>query len=82
VRNGEEAVRWALHVSRAQGPDHSASALTLATAYAEAGRFDEAVRTAEHALYLARQVGDEELSFELERRLTLFRAGQPYHYIE
>lgn len=82
VRDGEEAVRWALHVSRARGSDHPASLLTLATAFAEAGRFDDAVSTAEHALALARQNGDEAMSFELKHRLALFRAGKPYYFTE
>jgi len=82
IRDGGEAVRWALLLSRLQGPDDPASLLTLATAYAEAGRFDDAVRTAEHGLSVARTNGDGALSFELERRLALFREGQPYHFTD
>ncbi len=80
VRNGEEAVKWATHLSRAHSNANPRSLMTLATAYAEAGRFDEAVATAQRALELAERNGDDRLSSELLRRLTLFRQGRPYHF--
>ncbi|UCC30202.1 MAG: tetratricopeptide repeat protein [Phycisphaerales bacterium] len=82
VRNGEEAVKWATHVSRAHNDANPKSLLTLATAYAEAGRFDEAADTARRALELAERNGDDRLSSELQRRLTLFHQGRPYHFTE
>jgi tetratricopeptide (TPR) repeat protein len=51
---------------------------TLGAAYAAAGRFPEAIRAAQHALDLARQSGAAPLAREIEARLALCRAGQPY----
>jgi tetratricopeptide (TPR) repeat protein len=52
---------------------------TLAAAYAEAGRFDEAVRTAERALELAKLLGEGQLAANIGKRLKLYRQGQAYH---
>ena len=49
---------------------------TLATAYAAAGRYDDAVRTAERALDLAGH--DPERSAAIRGRRDLFRSGRPY----
>lgn len=82
VRNGPEAVRWAAYVSQSRESRDPPSLLTLATAYAEAGRFEEAVDTATYALRLARQNGNLRLIPELERRTALFRRARPYHFAE
>jgi len=52
---------------------------TLAAAYAEAGRFSEAVKTTERAISLASDRGDTALADTLRTRLRLYRAGSPYH---
>ena len=52
---------------------------TLAAAYAEAGRFPEAVATAEMACGLATQAGDQALLARNQQLLDLYRAGKPYH---
>lgn len=52
---------------------------TLATAYAEAGRFDEAVRTAERAVELTKLSGEEQLAENIGKRLELYRQKQAYH---
>ena len=51
---------------------------TLAAAYAAAGRFDEATRTAQRARTLARAEQAAELVAEIEARLKLYQAGKPY----
>ena len=51
---------------------------TLAVAYASAGRFDEAVSTAEKALELARAAGNATLEQKVKSRITLFKEGQRY----
>jgi len=51
---------------------------TLAAAYAEAGRFDEAVRTAETAITLAGAAGQTNLLERNRRLLELYRAKRPY----
>ncbi len=51
---------------------------TLAVAYAAAGRFDDAVATAQRAVFLARSNGNAELAGEIETRLQLYRSGRAY----
>ena len=52
---------------------------TLAAAYAEAGRFPEAVRASRKAVDLASSRGQPELAKQMESRMRLYQAGQPYH---
>jgi protein O-mannosyl-transferase len=54
---------------------------TLAAAYAEAGRFDEAVATAQKACALATASGQTELLQRNQELLELYRARQPYREI-
>jgi tetratricopeptide (TPR) repeat protein len=49
----------------------------LATAYASAGRYPEAVRAAERAVELASAAGRTALARQIEARLKLYRSRQP-----
>ncbi len=49
---------------------------TLAAAYAEAGRFPEAVATAQRALQLAQD--HPEFANEVRAQIALYETGQPY----
>ena len=51
---------------------------TLAAAYAAAGRFGEAIATAEKAVELARTVGPSNSVGPFEARLELYRNGRAY----
>ena len=51
---------------------------TLAAAYAAAGRFGEAVATAEKAIDMAQSAGQTKLAAEIEARLQLYRSGRAY----
>ena len=51
---------------------------TLAAAYAAAGRFDDAVATAQKAIDLANSAGLPQVVKQIESRLQLYRRGQPY----
>jgi HemY protein len=78
VRNGDEAVRWAkVAVEEDQGrnPEYLD---TLAAAYAESGRFQEALYTAEHALSRAQQAGDKELIQDIAKRRRLYQSGRAF----
>ena len=78
LRDGNEAVSLAECASRILG-DRNPSALdTLAAAYAEAGRFDEAVATAREALALAEEAKLSTLADRLRVRLELYEARKPY----
>lgn len=82
VRDGPAAVTLAeraLKLMREQNPEAAATAAldTLAAAYAETGRFDEAARAAEKAEASARLAGQQKLADETRLRLDLYRARQP-----
>jgi hypothetical protein len=51
---------------------------TLAAAYARAGRYTDAVRTAERAIEIARNHHNEALAADIATRLALFRARRAY----
>jgi Flp pilus assembly protein TadD len=50
----------------------------LAAAYAAAGRFSDAVTTAEKALELSRTKGEEEIAQNIQMRLFLYKRNLPY----
>jgi hypothetical protein len=51
---------------------------TLAAAYARAGRFSDALKTARHALKLAEQQPNSALVEALKREIKLYEAGLPF----
>ena len=53
--------------------------ITLATAYAETGRFAEAVDMAKKARDLALASEQETLAAKAEELLKLYQSSQPYH---
>jgi len=78
-RDGTQAVQLA---ERACELTHYGQPLfirTLAAAYAEAGRFPEAVTTAEKAEQLATTAGLAAMVAKNRQLLELYRAGKPYH---
>ncbi len=77
-RDGQRAVEIAEKALELVGPEPPVHLLdTLAAAYAEAGRFDEAVATTERAL---EQLAGEQpgLAEEIRGRLALYKASRPY----
>jgi tetratricopeptide (TPR) repeat protein len=74
----EEAIRLAKRAAALGAGDNPTVLDTLAAAYAAAGRFEEAVATAERALVAARRYGDHQLAAEIRERLELYREDQPY----
>jgi Flp pilus assembly protein TadD len=79
VRNGNEAVQDAERACELTGYKQSGMMGTLAAAYAEAGRFPEAIATAEKAANLATQAGNTQFAAANQQLLFLYRAGKPYH---
>ena len=51
---------------------------TLAVAYGAAGRFAEAVATAEKAMELAIMQGKDEFAEKTRKKLELYKAGKAY----
>ncbi len=78
LRNGEEAVRLAGAASAKSNRQDPNLIDTLAAAYAAAGRFRDAVSTAERAAGAARSRGNEALAREIDGRIALYRAGRVF----
>jgi tetratricopeptide (TPR) repeat protein len=78
TRNGAEAIALARRAAALTGRGDSRTLDTLAAAYAESGRFDEAAGTAQQALALAEAVGDDGLAKGIRARLALYRRHEPY----
>lgn len=78
VRNGAEAVELAERAAGLAGGRQPAVLDTLAAAFAEVGRFREAVQITNETLALARSQGNRRLAEALEERLALYQAGTPF----
>jgi tetratricopeptide (TPR) repeat protein len=79
LRNGAKAVELARQANGSTGGENPAILHTLAAAFAEAGRFSEAVETAQRALHLAGEQSNTGLAGQLQLELQLYQAGSPYH---
>jgi protein O-mannosyl-transferase len=79
VRNAGEAVQLAERLCEITGQQQADALVVLAAAYAEAGRFTEAVRVAQKALELAKTNGQQELAVKVEGQLKLYQGGRPFH---
>jgi hypothetical protein len=78
LQNPRDAVKFAVKACELTNYQNAGAMDTLAAAYAAAGRFAEAVETAEKAIKLATSANDKKLTLEIQKRLQLYRAGQPY----
>ncbi len=78
LRDGSKAIELAERAVRATGEKEPSTLDTLAAAYAEAGKFSDAVRTANRALGLAIQQGNSQQAEGLRARIALFEAGKPF----
>ena len=79
IRDGARAVEYGERACRLTDYKQTTMVGTLAAAYAEAGRFPEAVATAEKACALAAAANDHTLLEKNLQLLELYRAGKPYH---
>ena len=79
LRNGDRAVQLARHANQLTGNGNPVVLATLAAAYAEAGRYTEAVQTALRALELATAQSETALAEAIRSQLKLYQAGQPFH---
>jgi tetratricopeptide (TPR) repeat protein len=77
-RNGAEAVALAERACALATSEVPLLVGTLAAAYAEAGRFKEAIETGQRAVALAQTAADPELAQRNRELLELYRAGRPY----
>ena len=79
VRDGGEAVRRAEEACRLTAFKQARETGILAAAYAEAGRFQEAVATGELSVKLASAAGDRQTAGINQQLLAFYRAGRPWH---
>jgi tetratricopeptide (TPR) repeat protein len=77
VRNGARAIELAESVARGAGHSNPTVLRTLAAAYAETGRFSEAIVVAEKALEIANATGNSGLAADLENNIESYRLNQP-----
>jgi tetratricopeptide (TPR) repeat protein len=79
LRNGDEAVELAERACQLTQYKEAFLIGTLAAAYAEAGRFDDAVITAQKARAVALAQGQMVVAASIEPLLALYKSGQAYH---
>lgn len=81
VRNGAQAVELAERARKITGDDPK-NLGTLAAAYAEAGQFPSAVRTAERAIRLAEIAGNYNLAEQISSCLVQYRNAKPFRDLQ
>ena len=81
-RKGEEAVTWAEKACQASNYAEHATLDTLAAAYAEVGRFEDARKRADEAIKLAQASQNTLAATEYEGRRALYEKDQPYRQPE
>jgi tetratricopeptide (TPR) repeat protein len=79
LRNGDEAVKLAERANQLTGGKTPIILHTLAAAYAEAGRFGDAIRSVQKAIELAQAAGQKDLAERFTGELKLYEAGLPFH---
>jgi len=79
VRRGPEAVVLAERACRLTHHQTRAMLATLSAAYAEVGRFPDAVATGEKLRQMAIEANDPRMEEVSSQLLALYRAGKPYH---
>ena len=76
-RDGAAAVQMAERANQLTGYRQPEMLDTLAAAYAEAGRFPEAIQASQKALDLAYSADMTDLAKGIESRMRLYQAGRP-----
>ncbi len=79
LRNGDKAVQLARQANELAGGKNPVILGTLAAAFAETGRFGDAVQSAQKAIELARAAGRQDLAGKLNGELRRYEAGLPLH---
>jgi tetratricopeptide (TPR) repeat protein len=78
IRDGAEAVAFAVRALELSGEKDAQALDTLAAAYAEKGQFADAALTARRAQARAAQENQPALAQEIGARMALYEAGQPF----
>jgi tetratricopeptide (TPR) repeat protein len=78
IRDGAEAVAFAVRALELSGGKDAQALDTLAAAYAEKGQFADAALTARRAQARAAQENQPALAHDIGVRVALYEAGQPF----
>jgi tetratricopeptide (TPR) repeat protein len=78
LRNGPQAVELATRACELSRYENPMALHALAAAYAEVGRFPDALATVEVALRITRGAAQEAFAKELQRMLGLLQQQKPY----
>jgi len=78
LRNGAQAIAFARQADKLLAGKNANILATLAAAYAEAGRFADAIASVQQALSLAAAGNDAAGIMELRHQLGLYQGGSPY----
>jgi protein O-mannosyl-transferase len=79
IRDGVQAVKYANRACELTHYGMPPLVCTLAAADAEAGRFNDAVETAQRALQLAEAQSNTALADAIRSQMKLYQAGLPFH---
>jgi Flp pilus assembly protein TadD len=82
VRDGKSAVALAEELCRKTNDADPDTLDALAAAYAETGKFAEAVATAAKAVELASRSNASAAAKGIQARIDLYRKGQPFHQLK
>lgn len=77
LRNGARAVQLAEDVTNRAGHPNAIVLRTLAAAYAEVGRFSDAIQTAQQAIEQAKATANDGLAADLEKNIAAYKSNQP-----
>jgi tetratricopeptide (TPR) repeat protein len=78
LRNGTKAVALAEDADQTANGQNPMVTMTLAAAYAEAGRFPDAIATAQRAIQLADAANNNGLEASLKMQLQIYQSGSPF----
>ena len=78
IEDANKAIELVKRVCEQTGYKNPSMMDTLAAAYAAAGRFEEAVKTAGQAVEEAKRSGKEDLANEIQDRIKLYQSGERY----
>ena len=78
LRDAPKAIQLATQASQSAGGNNPMLLRTLAVAYAAAGNFADALKTAQRGLQLAQAQSSTNLANALRRDIALYQAGRPY----
>ncbi|HEY7285939.1 MAG TPA: tetratricopeptide repeat protein [Vicinamibacterales bacterium] len=81
LRNGDEAVTFAERALAVAGPEDLPTLDALAAAYAETGRFDEAVQATDRAVGRARLLGMIEVAARFMERRARYQRHEPFRTV-